>query len=94
MLRHRLRLFDAVVSQNDSVDATQNASTHLTNEKETQKDRETKRRNQRKTTTLKIWVALKMKNEDGQSSNTHNDQDSDISFENDTDDEIDTTVIE
>ena len=32
--------------------------------------------------------------EDGQSSNTHNDQDSDISFENDTDEEIDTTVIE
>ena len=32
-------------------------------------------------------------NEDGQSSNTHNDRDSDISFENDTCDEIDTTVI-
>ena len=33
-------------------------------------------------------------NEEGRSSDTHNDQDSDISFENDTDDEIDTTVIE
>ena len=33
-------------------------------------------------------------NEDGQSSKTHNDQDSDISFESDTDDEIDTTAIE
>ena len=32
--------------------------------------------------------------EDGQSSNTHNDQDSDISFEKDTGEEIDTTVIE
>ena len=32
--------------------------------------------------------------EDGQSSITHNDQDSDVSFENDTDEEIDTTVIE
>ena len=32
--------------------------------------------------------------EDGQSSNAHNDQDSDISFENDTDEEIDTIVIE
>ena len=32
--------------------------------------------------------------EDGQSSVTHNDQDSDVSFENDTDEEIDTTVIE
>ena len=33
-------------------------------------------------------------NEDGQSSNTCNDQDSDISFENHADDEIDTTAIE
>ena len=32
--------------------------------------------------------------EDGQSSVTHNDQDSDVSFENDTDEEIDSTVIE
>ena len=34
------------------------------------------------------------KSEDEQSSNTHNDQDSDVSFENDTEEEIDTTVIE
>ena len=33
-------------------------------------------------------------NEDGQSSNTCYDQDSDISFKNDTDEEIDTTAIE
>ena len=33
-------------------------------------------------------------NEDGQNSNTHYDQDSDISFENGIDDEIDTTAIE
>ena len=32
--------------------------------------------------------------EDGHSSNKHNDQDSGISFENDTDEEIDTTVME
>ena len=32
--------------------------------------------------------------EDGESSITHNDQDSDVSCENDTDGEIDTTVIE
>ena len=32
--------------------------------------------------------------EDGQSSNTHNDQDSDVSFENDTDEEINTTEID
>ena len=33
-------------------------------------------------------------NRDGQSSDTHNDQDSNISFENDTDDEMVTTEIE
>ena len=33
-------------------------------------------------------------NEDGRSSNTCNGQDSDISFKNNTDDEIDTTAIE
>ena len=32
--------------------------------------------------------------EDAQSSNTHKDQDSDVSFENDTEEEIDTTIIE
>ena len=32
--------------------------------------------------------------EDGQNSNTHKDQDSDVSFENDTEEEIDTTEIE
>ena len=32
--------------------------------------------------------------EDGQSSNSHKDQDSDVPFENDTEEEIDTTEIE
>ena len=42
--------------------------------------------------TFGTWTLTKEhENEDGHSSNTHNDQDSDISFENDTDDEIDTT---
>ena len=31
---------------------------------------------------------------DGKSSNIHNDQDSDVAFENDTDEELDTTEIE
>ena len=58
MLKHRLRVFDAVriwnmdtherARKNDSIDATQNAPTHHTNEKKIQKDRETKRRNQRR----------------------------------------------
>ena len=37
--------------------------------------------------------SIEDENEDGQSSITHNDEDSDISFESDTDDEIDTTEI-
>ena len=80
--------------KNDSIDATQNASTHHTNEKETQKRSGNEKTRPTKKKTLKTWVALEMKSEDGQSSNTHNDQDSDISFENDTDDDIDTTVLE
>ena len=39
-------------------------------------------------------VALMVKAEDGQSTTTHNDVDSEVSFEEDADDEIDTTLIE
>ena len=39
-------------------------------------------------------VALMMKSGDGQSTTTHNDVDSGVSFEDDADDEIDTTLIE
>ena len=64
MLRIRNMDIHKRARENDSVDATQNASAHYTNEKKVQ------------------------------SSTTHNDQDSDVSFENDTDEEIDTTEIE
>ena len=47
-----------------------------------------------KTTTQKTWVALKMKLRMDKSSNTCFDQYCDISFRNDTDEEIDTTAIE
>ena len=47
-----------------------------------------------RTTTQKTWVALKMKMRMDKSSNTCYDQDSDISFKNDTHEEIDTTAIE
>ena len=63
-----------------------NASTHHTNEKEIQKIGK-----QKDETDL---GCTEDENGDGQSPNTHKDQDSDISFENDTDDEIDTTAIE
>ena len=77
---------------NDSIAGTQNAPTHHTNEKKIQKDRETKRRGQRRKNTNDL-CSTGDESEDGQSSITHNDQDSDVSFENDTDEEIDTTVI-
>ena len=46
--------------KNDSIDATQNASTHHTNEKKIQKYSETKRRDQREKNTDE-WGALEMK---------------------------------
>ena len=60
--------------------------------KRIQKDRETKRRDQPEKT-LTIWVALEMKVKMDKAQ-THKDRNSDISFEDDTDEEIDTTVIE
>ena len=57
---------------------TQNAPTHHKTKRRYKKDRETKRQDQR----------------DGRSSNSHKDQDSDVSFENDSEEEIDTTEIE
>ena len=47
-----------------------------------------------KTTSQETCVALKMKMRMDKSSNTCYDQDSDISFKNDSDEEIDTTAIE
>ena len=44
--------------------------------------------------TKKTWRSSEDETEDGHSSNTNCDQDSDISFMNDTDEEIDTAVIE
>ena len=78
---------------NDSIDATEHASTHHTNGKGIQKYQETKKTRPTTTTTLKTWVALELKIRTDKAQ-THNDQDSDISLENDTDDELDTTVIE
>ena len=79
--------------ENDTVDATQNAPTHHTNEKKIQKDRETNRQDQRRKYT-KDLSSTGDESEDGQSSNTHKDQDSDVSFENDAEEEMDTTEIE
>ena len=80
--------------KNDSIDATQNASSRHTNEKKIQKKivkRKDETNEEKDTNDLGSTGG---ESEDGQSSITHNDQDSDVSFENDTDEEIDTTVIE
>ena len=47
----------------------------------------------KKLTSMK-FAALMMKSGDGQSTSTQNDVDSEVSFEDDADEEIDTTVIE
>ena len=60
--------------KNDSIDATQNAPTHHTNEKKIQKDRETKKRDQR----TNDLGSTGDESDGGQSSITHNDQDSDV----------------
>ena len=111
MLRHRLRLFDAVVSPTMNyisgtepltkehermIQSTQRKMFRLVvqTERRHRKIGGTKRRDQRRRRRLKIWAALKIKMWTDKAQ-THNDQDNDISlFENDTDDEIDTTAIE
>ena len=109
MLRHRLRLFDAVETPTMNYASgtwtltkehermiqstqTQNSSTHHTNEKKVQKYRETKKtRPTRKNTDE--WGALEMKVKVDKAQ-THRTIRTATSFENDTDEEIDTTVIE
>ena len=78
--------------KNDSINATQNASTHHINDKEIQKIGKRKDETNENDDTEDL-CSTENENEDGQSSNTHNDHDSDISFENDADEEIHTTVI-
>ena len=110
LLKHRLRLFDAVITPTIC-----HASGRWTPTKEhermiqpTQRKMlrliiQTKRRYKKivkqkdKTNEEKDTNDLSSTGdeiEDGQSSNTHKDQDSDVSFENDTEEEIDTTEIE
>ena len=79
--------------ENDTVDATKNVPNHHFNERKIQKDCETKiKTNEEKDTN--DMSSIVDESEDGQSSNIHNDQDCDVSFENDTEIESDTTFIE
>ena len=80
--------------KNDTIDATQNVPTHHTNKKKIQK----------KNVKHKVKTSEEFDNVgssctddesgDGQSSVSHNDQDSDVSFESDNDEEIDAAEIE
>ena len=79
--------------KNVSIDVTQNASTHHTNDKKIQKIVKRKDETNEEKDTDDLG-SIGDESGDGQSSITHNDQDSDVSFENDTDEEIYTTVIE
>ena len=79
--------------KNDTIDATQNATTHHTNEKKIQKIVKQKDETNEKKNTDDLG-STGDESENGQSSNTHNDHDSDVPFENDTDEESDITVIE
>ena len=71
--------------KNDSIDATRDATTHHPNKREIQK----RLRNQEIGT-----CSIDDESGDSQSRTTHNDVDSEVSFEDDVDDEIDTTLIE
>ena len=79
--------------KNDTVDATQNAPTHHANEKKIEKNVKHKDKTNEEKDTDDL-SSTGDESEDGQSSNTHKDQDSDVSFENDTEEEIDTTDTE
>ena len=80
--------------KNDTIGATQNAPSHHTNQKKIQK----------KAWNTKVKISKELDNidssctddesEDGKSSVSHSDQDSNVSFESDEDEEIDAVEIE
>ena len=82
--------------KNDSIDATQDATTHHPNKKGNTKRLRNKilgpKKKMKKLTPMKC--STDDESGDGQSTTTHNDVDSEVPFEDDVDDEIDTTLIE
>ena len=78
--------------ENDTLDATQNAPTHHTNERYKKIVKQKDKTNEEKDTN--DFISTGDESEDGQNSNTHKDQDSDVSSENDTEEEIDTAETE
>ena len=82
---------------NDSIDTTQDATTHYPDKKDFTKRLRNKTLSPKTRIgklTSPICAALMMKSGDGQSTKTHDDVDSEVSFEDDPDEEIDTAAIE
>ena len=110
MLKHRLRLFDAVITpticfasgtwtptkeHERMIQSTQRKMLRLIIQTKRRYKKIVKQKD--KTNEEKDTNDLSStgdESEDGQSSNTHKDQDSDVSSENETEEEIDTTEIE
>ena len=110
LLKHRLWLFDAVITSTicyasgtwtptkqheRMIESTQRKMLRLVIQMKRRYKKFVKRKdetNEEKDTN--DLSSTGDESEDWQSSNTHNDQDSDVSFENDTDEEIDATEIE
>ena len=83
--------------KNDSIDATQDATTHYPDKKEIQKNLRNKILSPKTKIgklTPPICVALMTKAEMGQSTKSQDDVDSEVIFEEDPDEEIDTLAIE
>ena len=81
--------------KNDSIDATQDVATHHSNIKKIQKiEKQEIRTNEEIEETDINDMRSTDESGDGLSTTTHNDVDSEVSFEDDADEEIDTTSIE
>ena len=89
MLKHRLRLFDAAITPTICYASGTWAPT-----KEHERKSYKQKRRYKKIVKHKVKTSTDDESEDGQSSVSHNDQDSDVSFESDNDEEIDAAEIE
>ena len=87
--KHRTR-------ENDPIDAAQDATTHYPDKKEYKKIEKQDIGPKEENGKVDITEMCSTDDEsgDGQSTTTQNDVDSEVSFEDDADEEIDTTVIE
>ena len=108
MLKHRLRLFNATVSPavcfaagtwtpNKDHDATQDATTHYPDQKEIRKIEKNKIYSPKKRmekVDITDMCSTDDESGDGQSTKSKDDVDSEVTFEEDSDEEMDATTIE